>query len=357
MNGDYIVSPKHTDPIRLGTRGSALALTQAELVKEQLEAHRYTVDIVEVTTTGDEIQDELISRLGKTGAFVRELDERVLSGDLDAAVHSLKDMPTEMPPDLIVAAIPERERVGDALLTPGGRSLAELPDGAVVGTGSLRRQAQLQRLRSDLSVVPIRGNIDTRIVKLLAPTVQQQAAEVAADEREEWEQSLGDIEQRALHREFSTAYDAIVLAHAGLERTGLHKAIHVASLPKEKVVPAAGQGAIAVTMRDGDLAHQVHQQIDHPPSRVAVTVERTILAGLNGGCIAPIGVHAVVQADIVRTNVAVLSSDGDEQIAVKREIPVEAHVEGAQEVATELVEMGADELIAAAKRDPGAGRL
>lgn len=343
-----------SDPIRLGTRGSDLAIRQATLVKEHLESHRHTVDIVEVRTTGDEIRDELISRLGKTGAFVRELDENVLRGELDAAVHSLKDMPTEMPDALIVAAIPERERVGDVLLTPDGRSLEDLPVGATIGTGSLRRQAQIQRQRDDVTVTPIRGNIDTRIVKLLAPTIQEQANQIEDDDEatlDAWKTQLSALEQRALQRDVTTEFDAIVLARAGLERTSLINDVEFSPLSTDEMVSAAGQGAIAVSMEDGSLAEEIHRQIDHPPSRVAVTVERTILAGLNGGCIAPIGVRAIVQGDIVKTHVQVLSADGSQQIEVRRELPVQRHVEAAQDVANELHEEGADELITEAKRD------
>lgn len=335
------------DPIRLGTRGSELALQQATLVKEQLEAHRHSVELVEVTTTGDEIQDELISRLGKTGAFVRELDERVINGELDAAVHSLKDMPTEMPDELIVAAIPERTHAADVVVTPDGSSLENLPADATVGTGSLRRQAQLKRHRSDLTITPIRGNIDTRLVKLLAPSVQRMADE-REDDDGDWKDELTELQHRALDRSVDTHVDALVLARAGLARTGLIHQVGVADLPRDEMVPAAGQGAIALTMCDGSLAETIHQQIDHPPSRVAVTVERTILAGLNGGCIAPIGVHAVVQGEIVRTHVQVLSADGAEEIAVKRELPVERYTAAAQELAAELRSAGADTLIAEA---------
>jgi hydroxymethylbilane synthase len=149
--------------LRLATRGSDLALRQAATVREALSDRRHEVELVEVETTGDQVQDELIHRLGKTGAFVRSLDQRVLDGELDAAVHSMKDMPTEQPDELVVAGVPERAAAGDVLVTPDGSDLADLPEGATVGTSSLRRQAQLLATRPDLDVEPLRGNVDTRV--------------------------------------------------------------------------------------------------------------------------------------------------------------------------------------------------
>src|SRR6056297_3567403 len=151
------------DTLRLATRGSDLALRQASTVRDSLASRRLTVELSEVETTGDQLTDELIHRLGKTGAFVRSLDEKVLAGELDAAVHSMKDMPTERPDRLVVAAVPERAAAEDVLVTPDGRSLDELPDGATVGTSSLRRKAQLLAERDDLTVEPLRGNVDTRL--------------------------------------------------------------------------------------------------------------------------------------------------------------------------------------------------
>ncbi|ERH07445.1 MAG: porphobilinogen deaminase [Halonotius sp. J07HN4] len=160
--------------VRLATRGSDLARQQATTVKATLDSRRREVTLTEVDTRGDQIRDELIHRLGKTGAFVRALDEEVLNGDLDAAVHSLKDMPTEMPEKLVVAAVPERAPSGDVLVTPDGSDIDTLPEGAVVGTSSLRRKAQLLAVRPNLEVVALRGNVDTRVEKLLAPSLQRE---------------------------------------------------------------------------------------------------------------------------------------------------------------------------------------
>lgn len=337
------------EPFRLGTRGSALARRQAELVREGLERHRIDVEIVEVTTAGDRLSDDRIQQLGRTGAFVRDLDDRVLDGELDAAVHSLKDMPTEMPADLIVAAIPERTTPNDVMVTPTGVDVDELPQEARVGTSSLRRRAQLLQERPDLDIVAMRGNVDTRIEKLLGPHLRSERDEIEdTDEREAWIAERTTLEQSALERDVDAPVEAIVLAAAGLERMGLAREISHVRLPLDGHVPAPGQGAIAVTMRDQDPAREVHRQLDHPPSRVAATVERVVLAELGGGCIAPIGIHAVVQGEIVHTRVQVLSSGGEETIATNRDLPVEQHVEAATELAQELADQGAAEMIAEA---------
>src|SRR6056297_3154847 len=278
----------HGTEIRLATRGSDLALRQAGEVKAALEDRRFAVELVEVQTTGDEIQDELIHRLGKTGAFVRSLDQKVLDGELDGAVHSMKDMPTDSPDELVVAAIPERASANDVLVTPDGKSLDELPAGATVGTSSLRRKAQLRHERPDLTVEPLRGNVDTRAEKLLAPALQREHEERTEAEKEkqsdkamaqkghkkeyegvfdrtveEWFNDLAEIERRALEREVETQLDAIVLAQAGLERSGLAHHLDYVELPSDEFVPAPGQGALAVTALDGELADDLHAVLDH----------------------------------------------------------------------------------------------
>ena len=338
------------EPFRIGTRGSDLARRQAEGIAARLEDHRLEVELVEVSTRGDRIRDELVHRLGRTGAFVRALDERVLDGDLDAAVHSMKDMPTEMPGELIVAAVPRRAPAEDVLVTPDGDTLEELPDGATVGTGSLRRRAQLRAAREDLEIIPVRGNVDTRLEKLLAPHLQEAAAD-PEDDREAWRADLSPLARDALDRDVETTFDAMVLATAGLERAGLLDAVGTVTLPRERFVPAPGQGALAVTMRDGPPAERIHRWLDEPPARVATTVERTILSQLGGGCIAPIGVHGVVQGDVVATRVQVLSSEGEETIEASRELPLASHPGAAREFADELAEAGAADIIAAATDD------
>ncbi|MFY4814018.1 hydroxymethylbilane synthase [Haloarcula sp. AONF1] len=363
------------ETLQLATRGSDLALRQAATVRDSLSSRRLAVELVEVETTGDQIRDELIHRLGKTGAFVRSLDEKVLDGELDAAVHSMKDMPTERPERLVVAAVPERAAAEDVLVTPDGRSLDELPEGATVGTSSLRRKAQLLAERDDLTVEPLRGNVDTRLAKLLAPSLQQEhqerheaeeeqtddAEDTDSDEGEEehpydrtveeWFDDLTEFERRAMERDPDVEYDAIVLAKAGLHRAGLTRYVGMSDLDPDRFVPAPGQGALAVTAVDGDLALDIKDRLDDPQTRVETTVERTILEELGGGCVAPIGVHAHLEGGVVHTRVRVLSQDGTEEVSVGRDIPAEYHIDAAQDLAAELAEQGADDLIAEAKRD------
>ena len=358
--------------LRLATRGSDLALRQAASVREALVDRRFEVELREVETRGDRITDELIHRLGKTGAFVRGLDEEVLAGDADAAVHSMKDMPTDFPPDLVVAGVPERASAADLLVTPGGASLSELPSGAVVGTSSLRRKAQLLAARPDLTVEPLRGNVDTRVEKLLAPELQAEherridAEEGEAEDAdgeddtddapefdqsvEAWFDGLAEIERRALERDVGTEYDAIVLAEAGLRRSGLLHRIEYERLDPTTFVPSPGQGAIAVTTRDdGDAVDRVRESVDHPRTRVETTVERTILSELGGGCIAPIGVYATLQGPYVHVTARVLSGDGEREVAGKRDLPVDDHVTAAADFAASLAERGAADLISEAR--------
>ncbi|WP_129114183.1 hydroxymethylbilane synthase [Halegenticoccus tardaugens] len=356
--------------LRLATRGSDLALRQAASVGEALSDRRYDVELVEVETRGDRLRDELIHRLGRTGAFVRALDEKVLAGEVDAAVHSMKDMPTESPPELFVAGVPERASAGDALLTPDGSDLDDLPSGAVVGTSSLRRKAQLLNARPDLSVVPLRGNVDTRVEKLLAPSLQREheaRVEADADRKgnlgdddyepaydrrpEEWFDDLSELERRALGRDADAEFDAIVLAEAGLRRSGLDRHVASSRLPMGAFVPAPGQGAIAVTGAAGEASEAIQRAVDHPRSRVETTVERTVLAELGGGCVAPIGVNAVVQGSYVRVRAQVLSADGEEVVETSRDLPVENHAHAAADLADDLRDRGAAELIERAARE------
>lgn len=359
-----------TETIRLATRGSDLALRQARRVAERLEARHRDCELVEVETTGDAVRDELIYRLGTTGAFVRSLDEKILEGEVDAAVHSMKDMPTDFPETLVVAGVPERARPDDVVVTPDGTPLEDLPEGAVVGTSSLRRKAQLLAARPDLEVKPLRGNVDTRVQKLLAPHLQaeherrleaERADEEAETEEEtatekydrtpaEWFDNLGEIERQALDREIETEFEAIVLAEAGLDRIGLAEQIDFHRLPKT-FVSAPGQGALAITALDGELARTLQEILDHPRTRVETTVERSILAALGGGCVAPIGIYAVLQGKYVQTRVRILEQDGTEEIEATRDLPVDSHPEAAQSFADDLAEQGAAELIERAKKE------
>jgi hydroxymethylbilane synthase len=350
--------------IELATRGSDLALRQATQVQSWLSDHRIDADLREVKTQGDRIEDALIQDLGKTGAFVRELDRLVMDGAVEGAVHSMKDVPTAEPEEIVIAAVPARGPVGDVLVSPAGDSLDGLPSGAVVGTSSLRRGAQLQARRPDLSIEPLRGNVDTRLEKVLAPTLQaEHENRLEADENEdvappdsqsvdEWFDSLAEIERAALGREVETEYDAIVLAKAGLSRSGLLDAVPTHELPIVSHVPAAGQGALAVAAHEGtEIADAIHNALDHPPTRVATTTERIVLAELGAGCVAPLGVHATLQGDVVQTSVQVLSQDGSEEIAERRALDVESYAEEARAFAADLADRGAAELIEEAKRE------
>ncbi|ELZ29239.1 porphobilinogen deaminase [Halosimplex carlsbadense 2-9-1] len=376
--------------LRLGTRGSALALRQAATIKERLENRRFDVELVEVETTGDQITDEAIHELGKTGAFVRALDEEVIDGDCDAAVHSMKDMPTAMPEDMIVAGVPERAAPRDVLVTRDGATLDGLPEGATVGTSSLRRGAQLLAEREDLDVQPLRGNVDTRIQKLLAPPLlaeHERRVVAEADEEaedmaeykhlddaddddeddeddedddseydrtvEEWFEDLTELQRRALERDPDTEYDAIVLAEAGLERAGLLHHVEHRQLGPEGFVPAPSQGTLAVTARDGELAEDLRSVLDHSPTRVEATVERTVLKELGGGCVAPVGIYAVLQGSVVRTAVRVLDREGEEEVRETRELPVQNHAQAAREFAADLADAGAADLIEQARRTTG----
>ncbi|MES3160161.1 MAG: hydroxymethylbilane synthase [Halorubrum sp.] len=389
-----------TETLTLATRGSDLALKQAESVRDALSTRKRGVEIRRVETRGDQIPDELIHRLGRTGAFVRALDEEVFAGDADLAVHSLKDVPTEGMDDMVVAGVPERAPSGDVVVHPDGDGLDDLPAGAVIGTGSLRRTAQIRATHPDLSVEPIRGNVDTRIEKLLAPGLQAEHERrlIAAGEDEtlrtpesdevddegdggddttgnsvetetdgdseetggdpdesfersveEWFDSLSELERSAMERSVDVEYDALVLAEAGLRRSGLYDDARTTRLPREEFVPAAGQGAIAVTATDPDVIETVRSAVDHPRTRVAATVERTVLAALNGGCIAPIGVSAMVRGEHVHTRVRVLSTDGTEEVSATRDLPIRSHAGSAESFATELADRGAAALIEQAR--------
>ena len=248
--------------IRLGTRRSALAMTQAGMVADQLRALGHAVEMVEITTLGDTSTASL-SSIGGTGVFATAIRRALLTGEIDVAVHSLKDLPVAPEPGLRIAAIPVREDARDALVARDGLTLGELPAGSVVGTGSPRRAAQLTALGLDLRVTDIRGNVDTRI-------------------------SL-------VH---NGSCDAVLLAHAGLARLGLLEQV-TESLDPEQMLPAPGQGALAVECREDrlDLVEALNA-LDDPDTRAAVTAERALLAALEAGCTAPIGALArVVHGD------------------------------------------------------------
>jgi hydroxymethylbilane synthase len=263
----------------IGTRGSALALTQSEWVAAAIRgAHPgLAVRLERIRTTGDRLSEGPLGPAGGKGLFVKEIEEALLEGRIDLAVHSLKDVPAELAAGLILGAFPRREDPRDVLVARTGAALDALPEGGAVGTGSLRRQAQLLNLRPDLKVVPIRGNVDTRLRKLDA----------------------GEV-------------DAIVLAAAGLRRLGLDTRI-TEFLPPERLVPAIGQGALAIELRERDLAGHVGaavRHLDHAETRAAVLAERAFLRRLGGDCQTPVAAHAVIDAGRLALRAVVASADG-----------------------------------------------
>lgn len=266
----------------IASRGSQLALWQARWAQARLAALGRDSRIEIIKTTGDKITDVPLAKVGSKGLFTKEIEEALLDGRADVAVHSLKDLPTELPAGLVLAAVPEREDPRDALV---GRSLADLPAGAKVGTSSLRRSAQLRKMRPDLVVESVRGNLDTRLRKL--------------DEGQ---------------------YDAIVLAAAGLKRLGWGDRI-AESLAPEVMCSAVGQGALAIETRTAGPGFEAARTLDHPQTHAAVIAERAVLATLGGGCQTPIGAHATVLDGRVRIVAIVASPDGAELISGSGEGP------------------------------------
>lgn len=274
---------------RIGTRGSALALWQANYVRELLQDAwpGLTVEIEIITTHGDKILDTPLPQIGGKGVFTEELEAALRAGGIDLAVHSLKDLPTDPSPGLTVGAVPAREDPRDALVSRGGHTLARLPAGASVGTSSVRRSAQLLLARPDLRLVDLRGNVDTRIRKAQAP---------------------------------SGPYDAIVLARAGLMRLGRDEVISEI-LPIETLLPAPGQGALGIQCRDDTSSLRLLAPLTHVETAMAVTAERAFLAGLGGGCATPVGAYAIVEGDQLLLHGRVCAPDGSRQVDVSLQAP------------------------------------
>ena len=332
-------APAHQRTLRLGTRGSQLARWQAEWVAEQLHSLGRKVELVEIATHGDRERVRPVEEIGTRGVFTKEIQRALLAGNVDLGVHSLKDLPTEPVDGLVVAAVPARESPADVLVTSaqngepaaqsGGYSAQEnsplpapyssLPKGARVGTGSLRRQAQLRHVRPDLVIQDIRGNVDTRLRKL--------------DDGE---------------------FDAIVLAEAGLRRLGLTNRISQV-LPFNIMLPAVGQGALAIECRaEDDATRAALDPLEDSITRAAVLAERSLLAALRGGCMAPVGARGRIEGDALHLSAVVLSVDGRRRLEAHDRSsssdlsPVE---ELGRRVAQALLDQGAAELIAASRSD------
>lgn len=300
--------------LRIGTRHSPLALWQAEWVATGLRAAGIEVELVHITTQGDVRQRGPIEQIG-TGVFTKEIQRALLDNQVDLAVHSLKDLPTEPIEGLCLAAVPQRAPVGDVLVSREGLLLAELPPGVIIGTGSSRRRSQLLHARPDLRMADIRGNVDSRLRKV----------------------------QEGL-------YDAIVLAQAGLER--LQLSAHITQqLPLTIMLPAVGQGALGLETRAADAStRETIALLDHPPTHQAVLAERGLLAALLGGCLAPVGAWGRIEADgLLHLTAAVLSGDGRQRLSVEVSAQPAEGIALGHRAAEELLAQGAAELIRAAR--------
>jgi hydroxymethylbilane synthase len=270
-------------PVRIGSRGSMLATWQAKHIAERLAKLGAATEIVYIKTSGDKFQQAGVNQIGVKGVFIKEIEDALLEGRVDIAVHSMKDVPTETPTGLTFPVICEREDPRDCLVSRNGEAFAQLPKGARVGTSSLRRQAQLRHARQDLTFMDLRGNVDTRLKKL----------------------ESGD-------------YDAIVLAKAGLDRLGWSGRI-TEVLPTDICLPAVGQGALGIEAREHDIAEgselgAILTKLDHAATRAAVTAERALLRELEGGCQVPLGAWVREEAGEFVMDACIASVDGADYI-------------------------------------------
>lgn len=302
----------------VGSRGSILALKQTESVVARLRERRPGTEflIQTIKTTGDNIYDVALAKIGDKGLFTKELEVALLKGEIDLAVHSMKDLPTRLPAGLVVAAIPAREEPYDVLVTRDGKQLSELPPGAVVGTSSLRRQAQLLAYRPDLVVQSIRGNLDTRLRKLEAGQV-----------------------------------DGLILAWAGLARLGYERRV-AQRIPYDICLPAVGQGALGIEAREDDAeVCALLREIDDPLSRARVLAERAFLRSLEGGCQVPIGAVACVQDRELVLEGMVATLDGRKVIRglAKGDVGEPEHV--GTSLAEQLLDRGGREILACAREE------
>ena len=305
----------------IGTRGSQLALWQAQFIKQQLECHFPTLEVSLkiIKTTGDTIQNRSLVGLGK-GIFTKEIENALLTGGIDLAVHSLKDLPTELPEGLCIAAIPKREDPRDVLVTDTGVSLEDLPEGVKIGTTSPRRKAQLLYIRPDLRVVDVRGNIDTRLRKL---------------------------------RE--TDLDGIILAAAGIKRL-LDPEIITQFFDTEQMVPAVGQGALAIEAREGDdRAEKLLLSLSDTSATAEITAERAVLENLGGGCQVPIGAHAKHIDGELSLIGAVCHPDGTQRIVESGTGTPDTAQHLGSVVAEKLRNSGATELLKEQEKRSGIG--
>jgi len=294
--------------LRLGTRKSKLALWQANFVKEKLEALGCKVELVPITTTGDKILDAPLAKIGGKGLFVKEIENALLAGEIDLAVHSLKDVPMIIPEGLTLSAITEREEPYDVLISRNGNKLEELPSGAVVGTSSLRRQVQIKRRRRDLKVEILRGNVDTRLRKL--------------------KEGL---------------YDAIVLAYAGVKRMGLSGEI---SQVLEDFIPAVGQGSLAIETRaEDERVINFVKVLNHEESWLRAVCERAFLRELQGGCQVPIGAYAWIEEDRIKIKGFISDLEGERFLEGYEEAGLQEAEEVGKRLAQRLLREGGEEIL------------
>lgn len=293
----------------IGTRGSGLALAQANLVERLLKENGVETTQLIIKTSGDTFTDRPLHEVAGVGAFVREIDDRMIAGEIDIAVHSMKDLPTIRPPELSIAAVLKRDSPLDVLLTADGSTLDELPDGAVIGTTSMRRRAQLLRYRPDLNIHDLRGNIDTRIKKLN-----------------------------------NGLYDGILLAEAGLQRMGWE--MDVEQLNPDGFCPSANQGTIVIVTKADTEAEKAVAFLDHAQSRIETEIERLVITDVEGGCIVPIGAFAEeVEKGVMHVRAEVLALDGSYEVGVDELILTEDYKTEGQRLGHELVKLGGKELV------------
>ncbi len=295
--------------LRIGSRGSQLALWQANHISALLREQGHTVELEIIKTTGDKITDVALAKVGTKGMFTKEIEEALADGRVDLAVHSLKDLPTEVPPGFELAAITKRENPRDVLLSRKYDSLQSLPQGARVGTSSLRRQAQIKAIRPDFEIYPLRGNVDTRLRKLEA----------------------GE-------------FDAIILAAAGLYRLGRTESVREV-ISAELMCPAAGQGALGIEIRAGDSATGRYLKfLDDAASRASTTCERALLNKLGGGCQVPIGAFAEVNGSVIELHAIVARPDGSQVLRESRQGSDPRQL--GESVGEALLRRGADAILA-----------
>lgn len=294
--------------LRIGSRGSQLALWQANHIAALLRAHGYMVEIEIIKTTGDRLQEVTFAQVGSKGMFTKEIEEALGERRVDLAIHSLKDLPTDLPSGFALAAIMKREDARDAFISKKYASLDALPHHSHIGTSSLRREAQLHALRPDLKVTPLRGNVDTRLRKLEA----------------------GE-------------YDAIILAAAGVRRLGMEDAVREI-LPTAVMCPAAGQGALAVEIRNGDKAVAQHVEfLNDAAARATTECERALLRKLGGGCQVPIGAHATGDGGELHLVARVARQDGS--LVITEEGNGKNPLQLGAKVGERLLKRGADEIL------------